>query len=60
MPDTPIADLINRANDWADSDPEPETAQQVRDWIDARDEQSLRECFELPLEFGTAGIRGIE
>ena len=59
MPDTPIADLINRANDWADSDPEPETAQQVRDWIDARDEQSLRECFELPLEFGTAGIRGI-
>ena len=59
MPDRPLGDLIERARAWADADPDPETAQQLREWIDARDEQSLRECFELPLEFGTAGIRGV-
>src|ERR1017187_1049970 len=59
MTDTPFVDLLARASIWADSDPEPETAQQLREWIDARDEHALRECFELPLEFGTAGIRGI-
>jgi phosphomannomutase len=59
MADTPFDDLLARARAWADADPEPETAAQLREWIDARVESSLRECFDLPLEFGTAGIRGI-
>lgn len=54
-----LAELLNQARAWAESDPEPETARQLRDWIDAANEQSLRECFDLPLEFGTAGIRGV-
>ncbi len=59
MANIPFVDLVNRARDWADSDPEPGTARQIRQWIDASDEQALRECFDLPLEFGTAGIRGV-
>lgn len=59
MTNTPLAHLFNRARDWADSDPEPETAREIRQWIDASDEEALRACFDLPLEFGTAGIRGV-
>jgi len=59
MTDDPLVDLLDRARTWADADPEPGTALQLREWIEGRDEQSLRECFDLPLEFGTAGIRGI-
>ncbi|MDY5840098.1 MAG: phospho-sugar mutase, partial [Corynebacterium camporealensis] len=42
---------------WTDHDPDPVTAQQVRDWIDADDTAALDAAFAGPLAFGTAGLR---
>jgi phosphomannomutase len=59
MSHIPLEDLVKLARAWADADPDPATATLLREWMDASNEFAIRECFELPLEFGTAGIRGI-
>jgi phosphomannomutase len=51
--------ILELAQSWADADPEPAMAAQLREWIARRDELHLRECFEMPLSFGTAGLRGV-
>lgn len=51
--------ILELALSWADADPEPAMAARLREWIAERDERHLRECFETPLLFGTAGLRGV-
>jgi phosphomannomutase len=55
---TDLATLIARARAWAETDPDPQTRRQALDWINAEDEEALREAFGARLAFGTAGLRG--
>ncbi|MHA7304925.1 phospho-sugar mutase [Arthrobacter sp. TMN-49] len=41
---------------WASHDPDPATAQTLRDWV-AADAPELADSFSGPLQFGTAGLR---
>ncbi|RAV32621.1 phospho-sugar mutase [Corynebacterium heidelbergense] len=50
-------DLRDRAQHWADHDPDPTTRQQVLDLLSAEDAVGLAEAFHGPLSFGTAGLR---
>ena len=48
--------LLDRARAWRDADPDPQT----RAELDARIQRGdVRDCFEPPLGFGTAGLRGL-
>jgi phosphomannomutase len=51
-------DLLARAKAWAAEDPDPLTRAELEDLITKGDEAGLRERFEHPLSFGTAGLRG--
>ena len=51
------SDLIARAREWAEHDPDPATKQQVEQLIVADDAVGLGEAFHGPLSFGTAGLR---
>lgn len=53
------ADLLARAHEWLAHDPDPETRGELRALIDAGDLAELAERFAGPLEFGTAGLRGL-
>ncbi len=59
MTDAASAKLLQSARSWVDADPDGETARQMSDWIEPLNESALRDCFEPPLQFGTAGIRGV-
>jgi phosphomannomutase len=48
-----------RARAWADDDPDPETARELRELIARGDEAELGERMAGPLAFGTAGLRGL-
>lgn len=43
---------------WADGDPDPKTAQEVKDLLAKADWKELDDRFGTSLEFGTAGLRG--
>ncbi|WP_148122545.1 phospho-sugar mutase [Spiribacter roseus] len=48
--------LLERARAWRDADPDPQT----RAELDARIQRGdVRDCFDPPLGFGTAGLRGL-
>jgi len=49
---------IERVRAWLAEDPDPATRQQIGQLLERGDENALRELFEEPLSFGTAGIRG--
>lgn len=51
-------ELIAEVEEWIALDPDPKTAAQLREWLDAGNEAKLRECFNGFLQFGTAGLRG--
>jgi phosphomannomutase len=65
--------LLQRALAWRDADPDPQTRSQLDGLIDqvsgttavsgdtdpAMAASALRACFEPPLTFGTAGLRGL-
>ena len=53
------AELARRAEAWIADDPDPETRAELRALVDAGDDGALRERFAGPLEFGTAGLRGL-
>ncbi|HMA95889.1 MAG TPA: phospho-sugar mutase [Polyangiaceae bacterium] len=50
---------LSQARAWCEADPDPETAGSMRSMIEAEDESALASCFVPPLEFGTAGLRGV-
>lgn len=53
-----MSDLIHRAREWADADPDPKTQRELRGLIDSGDLDSLSDRLDGSLAFGTAGIRG--
>jgi len=50
--------LRAEVEEWIALDPDPKTAQQLRDWLDQGNEVELRAAFSGFLQFGTAGLRG--
>jgi phosphomannomutase len=53
-----MSDVIARAEEWAEHDPDRESAAELRSMIERGDEEALSQVMGAPLEFGTAGIRG--
>lgn len=51
--------LFEEAGRWAAADPDPETSSTLEAWVQNGDERAVRACFEPPMEFGTAGLRGV-
>lgn len=57
--------VVERAKAWAEGDPDPVTARELRDLIataeggDAAANKDLAERMAGPLAFGTAGLRGV-
>ncbi|APT91875.1 phosphomannomutase [Corynebacterium phocae] len=49
--------LKDFARTWAEHDPDPQTKQQVLDWLEEGNQEELAKAFNGPLEFGTAGLR---
>ncbi len=50
--------LGERARLWRAGDPDEQTCREVDGLLAANDEAGLALCFEPPLSFGTAGLRG--
>ncbi|MFC6983883.1 phospho-sugar mutase [Streptomyces cirratus] len=51
-------DLITRARAWLAEDPDPQTAAELAELIEAGDTAELADRFSGMLQFGTAGLRG--
>ncbi|MEV7397257.1 phospho-sugar mutase [Aeromicrobium sp. NPDC092404] len=51
-------DLLARAEEWLDQDPDEATRAELRTLIDAGDTAELEDRFRERLQFGTAGLRG--
>ena len=51
-------ELVNRAREWMEDDPDPDTRRQVQAMIDDGG-RGLRDHFGGRLQFGTAGLRGV-
>jgi phosphomannomutase len=64
VPDTDLDALLARADAWVAEDPDPHTADQLRELMakvsagDAAALHELNDAFAGTLEFGTAGLRG--
>lgn len=52
-------DLAALALEWAATDPDDATAEELRRIVEAGDDEALRRAMGGNLEFGTAGIRGV-
>ena len=50
--------LRERVEQWRDDDPDPTTVAELDGLLAGDDEAALRERFDHPLTFGTAGLRG--
>ena len=51
-------DLLQEVKAWIADDPDPKTAAQLQQWLDAKNEVELTTSFSGFLQFGTAGLRG--
>jgi phosphomannomutase len=51
--------LVARAKAWIAGDPDPATRAELQEFVDSGDTEALRNRFEPPLGFGTAGLRGV-
>ncbi|HVJ18356.1 MAG TPA: phospho-sugar mutase, partial [Polyangiaceae bacterium] len=51
--------LMAAAREWLAGDPDPETRAELAALIEKNAQAELAERFAAPLEFGTAGLRGI-
>ncbi len=51
-------DLIREVNEWILDDPDPTTAQLLRDLLESKNYEQLKKYFSGFLQFGTAGLRG--
>ena len=54
-----MSDLAARVSAWIEQDPTPEDVAELRALLAAQDWDELSERFAGPLEFGTAGLRGV-
>jgi phosphomannomutase len=54
-----LADLVRLAEAWRCGDPDPATAAELGALIASEAEAELADRFAGPLEFGTAGLRGV-
>ncbi|MEZ4269497.1 MAG: phospho-sugar mutase [Myxococcota bacterium] len=52
-------ELIRAAEAWIADDPDPATRAELRAVLDSGDTDALAERFAGPMEFGTAGLRGL-
>jgi len=52
-------ELSRAARAWMDEDPDPKTRAELEQLLATEDEASLQSRFSGPLEFGTAGLRGL-
>lgn len=52
------AELAARVEEWLAQDPDPVARAELEGFVERGDEASLRDRFDRPLGFGTAGIRG--
>ena len=52
------ADLVARVRAWTEQDPDPRTRAELEALIQNGDAVGLRDRFDHPLGFGTAGLRG--
>ncbi len=50
---------IDKARSWIAMDPDPETQRELQALVDEGDVAALEERFAGPLQFGTAGLRGL-
>ncbi|MGF1618630.1 MAG: phospho-sugar mutase [Acidimicrobiia bacterium] len=53
-----MSNIIARAHEWAEHDPDRESAAELLTMIEGADGEALARVMGAPLEFGTAGIRG--
>jgi phosphomannomutase len=51
-------DLVARVEAWMAADPDPATRAELSSLLQTGDEPGLRDRFDHPLSFGTAGLRG--
>jgi phosphomannomutase len=51
--------IIDKARSWIAMDPDPETRRELQALVDQEDLAALEERFAGPLQFGTAGLRGL-
>jgi phosphomannomutase len=51
---------IPRVRAWIERDPDPETRRELEQLLDRENREEIEERFAGRLQFGTAGIRGIE
>src|SRR5688572_29844478 len=56
-----FAELIRRAREWAEADPDPITKEEIQDLASSPEpaRTDLADRFGAALEFGTAGLRGV-
>ena len=59
MNDVPEPSLAEKALRWIAQDPDPETQEELRKIVEAGDKDELASRMDRPLEFGTAGLRGV-
>ena len=52
------AELKLEVSEWIKNDPDPKTAAQLQEWLDANNFAKIKDSFNGFLEFGTAGLRG--
>ena len=52
------AELRQEVSEWIKNDPDPKTAAQLQEWLDANNFAKIKDSFNGFLEFGTAGLRG--
>jgi len=51
--------VVDKARAWIAQDPDPETRAELEALLQAGDQAELAERMGAPLEFGTAGLRGV-
>ena len=59
MVSTSVVNLRDRALQWINDDPSEETRAELAALLAKDDDRALAERFSGPLEFGTAGLRGV-
>lgn len=51
-----MADIIETANNYIAWDPIPESAEEIKELVEKKDLDELKNRLETRIEFGTAGI----